>query len=158
MGTSLLPISIELVGGKSHLTKGFERIKNLQNIINKQNLGFDDFEASRRFIERFTRCFEGSKPIMKWDVLHEKLVEAIPELEKAYKEELEDWDEFPGNHNILGNVLNPFLVELLEQPNKQNLKQRIFAFLELMALSEDVKVQEVLSVTVLERLGDSGEF
>lgn len=92
---------------------------------------------------------------MKWDVLHEKLVEAIPELEKAYKEELKDWDEFPGNHIIFGNVLNPFLVELLEQPNKQNPKQRIFDFLELMALSEDAKVQEVLSVTVLERLGDS---
>lgn len=92
---------------------------------------------------------------MKLYILHKKLVEATPELEQAYKEELEDWDEFPGNHNIFGNVLNPFLVELLEQPNKENLKQRIFDFLELMALSEDVKVQEILIVTVLERLGDS---
>lgn len=94
---------------------------------------------------------------MKWHVLHKKLVEAIPELEQAYKKEIEGWDEFLGNHNIFGNVLNPFLVELLKQPNKENLKQRIFDFLELMVLSEDVKVQEVLSVTVLERLGDSEE-
>ncbi|NDI36668.1 DUF7674 family protein [Chengkuizengella sediminis] len=87
--------------------------------------------------------------------LSEELIMKIPELKPLYDKELDDWEEFPGNHNVFGNVLNPFLVELLEKKNQERLKKRIFQFFEDMALSEDDDVQNVLIVTVLEYLGDS---
>lgn len=95
---------------------------------------------------------------MYWDALAKELIEKIPELKPFYNRELKEWDEFPGNHNIFGNVLNPFLIKLLEEENHELLKKRIFNFLEAMAQSEDVKIQEVLTVTVLERLGDSKDI
>ena len=46
-------------------------------------------------------------------------------------------------------------MDLLSTENQHDLKKRIFRFLEEMANSEDKEVQNVLIVTVLERLGDS---
>jgi hypothetical protein len=36
----------ELVGGKSHITKGIERVRNLGNIIAKQNLSDADLKIA----------------------------------------------------------------------------------------------------------------
>ena len=41
----------ELVGGKSHITKGIERVKNLENIIAKQNLDSDDLKIATELLE-----------------------------------------------------------------------------------------------------------
>lgn len=92
---------------------------------------------------------------MNWEDLSSQLIIRIPELTDLYENEIADWNEFPGNHNIFGNVLNPFLIKLLEKDNQEQIKKRIFEFLEEMALSDDIRIQEVVSVTVLEYLGDS---
>lgn len=52
----------KLVGGKSHLTKGFERTKNLQNIIKKQNLGADDLKLAEDLLKDLQDALKGVNP------------------------------------------------------------------------------------------------
>lgn len=40
----------ELVGGKSHIKKGYERIKNLENIIKKENLCSSDLKLAKQLL------------------------------------------------------------------------------------------------------------
>ena len=40
----------ELVGGKSHITKGIERVRNLENIIRTQNLSKSDLEIATKLL------------------------------------------------------------------------------------------------------------
>ncbi len=88
----------------------------------------------------------------------EKLIEVVPELRCQYESELEWWgDEQPGTHIIFGDVLNPYLICLLESGNQEAIMVRIFAFLEELASHEDTRVQEVVAVTVCERLGDDSK-
>jgi hypothetical protein len=88
----------------------------------------------------------------------EKLIEVVPELRCQYESELEWWgDEQPGAHIIFGDVLNPYLICLLESGNQEAILARIFAFLEELASHEDTRVQEVVAVTVCERLGDDSK-
>lgn len=92
---------------------------------------------------------------MKYCNLSKELIICIPELRTIYEQELELWDgEDPGAHNIFGDVLNPFLIEELHKDVKDELLEKVFEFLESMATSNDVLVQEVLGCTVLERIGD----
>lgn len=41
----------ELVGGKSHIRKGIERLKNLENILKKQNLNSTDIQIIKELIK-----------------------------------------------------------------------------------------------------------
>jgi len=87
------------------------------------------------------------------------LVEAVPELRSAYEAELEWWgDEQPGVHIIFGDIFNPYLISLLESDNQPERLKPVFNFLEELANHEDVQVQEVVAVTVCERLGDRAEW
>ncbi|CBN54228.1 MULTISPECIES: DUF7674 family protein [Kamptonema] len=95
---------------------------------------------------------------LKFENIGEKLVEVVPELRQSYELELKWWgNEQPGPHIIFGDLLNPYLISLLESHNQPILKQ-IFTFLEQLANHEDIKVQEVVAVTVCERLGDNPEW
>lgn len=87
--------------------------------------------------------------------LSERLVKAVPALKERYEKELEWWKgEWAGPHNIYGAILNPYLTAKLESHSKEDQAEldRIFAFLEELASSEDVHIQEVLAYTVLEYL------
>ncbi len=87
--------------------------------------------------------------------LIDNLLQTIPEIEQSYINELDWWDgEPPGAHIVFGDILNPLLIEKLKMNDDIDLLKRIFDFFELMALSDDEKVKEVLACTVLERLGD----
>lgn len=88
----------------------------------------------------------------------ESFLETIPEMKDTYKDEIEWWEgEFPGLHNIFGDVLNPFLLEHLKMEENRVLLQRIFDFLEEMATSTDNDIDNVLVVTILARIGDDIE-
>ncbi|MEK4028322.1 hypothetical protein MKZ02_07080 [Pseudobacillus sp. FSL P4-0506] len=88
----------------------------------------------------------------------EAFLEAIPEIKDIYRNEIELWEgEFPGLHNIFGDVLNPFLLEQLKTEENRVLLQRIFDFLEEMATSTDNDIDNVLVVTILARIGDDIE-
>ena len=50
----------DLVGGKSHIQKGKERIKNLENILNKQDLIDIDKEIAEELIKDISRALGGN--------------------------------------------------------------------------------------------------
>jgi hypothetical protein len=89
----------------------------------------------------------------------EALIEAVPDLRAPYAEELRVWgDELPGPHIIFGDVLNPYLIKLLDSHHTTEQLQKVFEFLELLAHHDDVYIQELVAVTVCERLGDRREL
>ena len=90
----------------------------------------------------------------------EQLLCNIPEIKTKYQEEMAWWgnEEFPGLHNILGDVMNSFVVNLLKSSGNEELKSRIFSFYEDMAISSDYHIRNVLEVTLLEYLGDDKEI
>ncbi|MGG4128766.1 hypothetical protein ABEW19_10865 [Paenibacillus illinoisensis] len=79
----------------------------------------------------------------------------IKELNELWKEE----GEVPP-HVAFGNILNPYLINLLQvnhelTKSEEKLLLIIFGFIEQMALSNDEDVRNVVSVTVMARLGDN---
>jgi hypothetical protein len=88
----------------------------------------------------------------------EALVEAVPDLRGRYEEEHRWWgDEKPGPHIIFGDVLTPYLIDLLDSERQEGKLRQVFAFLELLASHADIHIQELVAVTVCERLGDCQE-
>ncbi|HAJ64268.1 MAG TPA: hypothetical protein DCP31_37725 [Cyanobacteria bacterium UBA8543] len=96
---------------------------------------------------------------IKLNNLGDKLVEAIPELQPQYLAELEWWGEDkPGVHIIFGDILNPYLISIINTDYQQESLIRIFDFLEKLANHENKQIQEVVALTVCERLGDEPEI
>lgn len=94
---------------------------------------------------------------MKYDELYKTFKEEIPEgysfLELKEKEYL--IDETDGIHMAFGMVIVPYILHIV-QNNKMLEINKVFSFLENMAICEDVKIKEVLDFTVLEQLADEG--
>jgi hypothetical protein len=88
----------------------------------------------------------------------EALVEAVPDVRGRYEEERCLWgDEKPGPHIIFGDVLTPYLIDLLNLERQEGKLREVFEFLERLANHPDVHIQELVAVTVCERLGDYRE-
>ncbi|MEW4425861.1 hypothetical protein AB1I68_00030 [Paenibacillus pabuli] len=95
------------------------------------------------------------------NVVH-KMRRLSPVLNTLYIKELNElWTEegeIPP-HVAFGNILNPYLINLLQANHEltkgeEKLLDMIFGFIEQMALSNDGDVRNVVSVTVMARLGD----
>lgn len=82
------------------------------------------------------------------------MLEAMPELRAAYEAELATWDddEQPGMYNIYDNVLVPHLITLLEVGTDTNALERVFSLVETLDAQEDVRVRELIGISVLEYL------
>jgi hypothetical protein len=92
---------------------------------------------------------------LHYDNVAGALVEVLPELRAGYEAELRQWgDEPPGPHVIFGDILNPYLLDLLRSGRQEDTLRQIFQFLECLAHHEDIHIQELVAVTVCERLGD----
>lgn len=50
----------KLIGGKSHIRKGIERVKNLENILNKQNLNSTDKKIIKELIKDLKDALAGA--------------------------------------------------------------------------------------------------
>lgn len=87
------------------------------------------------------------------DNIVEKMLEAIPEVFPIYNKEMEWWGEaLP--HIVFGDVLNQYAIKLLKSSKEISIIKRIFDFYEKMASCDDLYVKQILTTTVLERLGD----
>jgi hypothetical protein len=96
---------------------------------------------------------------LSYPTLGRHLLDAMPELEERYDFLIREWEgETPGPHVIFGDALNPLLLDLLGSNEAvaihEMLLRRVFGFLELLARHPDPRVQQVVSTTVCERLGD----
>jgi len=49
----------KLIGGKSHIQKGKERLKNLENIIKMQNLNSEEEKIAIEIMENIKNALEG---------------------------------------------------------------------------------------------------
>lgn len=84
----------------------------------------------------------------------EALIEAVPDLRERYVEERRWWaEEKPGPHIIFGDILNPYLIDLLDAGGNDEKLCKVFQFLECLAKHDDVRIQELVAITVCERLG-----
>ncbi|MCY3623706.1 MAG: hypothetical protein OXH68_18610 [Gammaproteobacteria bacterium] len=96
---------------------------------------------------------------LRYEDLGAKMVEEFPELEDAYRKELEWWSpDEPGPHVVYGNLLNPYIIRLLESEDSPETVQRAFDLVETLLAHEDVYVQQVAMVTVLEELQGKPEW
>lgn len=82
-----------------------------------------------------------------------ELLRRFPELRAAYEEERR-WvgDSLDSPHVAYGDLLNPYLVSLLEAGGNELTLEGIFRFVEELASDPDVRVQNVAAVTVIEYL------
>lgn len=86
----------------------------------------------------------------------EELLAAVPELRSTTSyQRLRDLygDDDPGDHVFFGNILDPYLMDVLRERDSGDDLDRIFAFVERMA-TEDESLENVVQVTICERLGD----
>lgn len=87
-----------------------------------------------------------------FDNMSDTLLDKFPELKTSYAEERKFWDdEEPGPHIVYGDILMPFIRKLIDDGDEKKL-QEVFNFLEKVSNNNDVKVQEVICVTVCEYL------
>jgi hypothetical protein len=88
------------------------------------------------------------------------LLEALPEINPTFHRMSGRWGENYLPHVVFGDVVTEHcLIPLLEAPvSDGGLLERAFAFLEAMAKSPDIRVREVVEVTVCERLQDRPEW
>lgn len=90
---------------------------------------------------------------MKYKDLAERFTLQFPE----YTPLLNDHIAYNGsvlNHVFFGEW-NDYLIKLIEEEKEIDKIRGLFEFLEFMAVEGDEQVKELLSVTILERLGDS---
>ncbi len=92
-----------------------------------------------------------------WDSLEADLTLDLPLLHERFAEQKEQWEGDPiPQHVLMGDVFLPMLLELLRNDQMEEVEE-LTRFLELLAISDDVRLQEVVSVTVLEYLeGEPG--
>ena len=90
---------------------------------------------------------------MTYETLLDEALAALPEFKKKYdllvKEDI--IDEESGMHIVFGYVFTPMLEEAIQAGNNADI-QEMCDFLEKMAASDDVHVQEVCDQSVLERI------
>jgi hypothetical protein len=94
---------------------------------------------------------------MKYETLIEEFIKTFPEFSEIAEQERKWWEGDPGEpplvHVFFGDILNPYLIKELSSTKNKTLLKRLFDFLELMAVCDDKQVQEVLTDTILERIG-----
>ena len=95
---------------------------------------------------------------MKYDELYKTFKEEIPEGSSFFevKEKENLIDETDGIHIVFGMVIVPYILNIV-QNNKMLEINKVFLFLENMAICEDIKIKEVLDFTVLEQFVDEGQ-
>lgn len=86
----------------------------------------------------------------------EKLIDFIPELENAYRTEIEWWGtETPGPHIIYEDILNPHIDRLFASGDDNGLR-RVFDFIEILSTAEDNRLRELVAAAILEPLTADG--
>jgi hypothetical protein len=99
---------------------------------------------------------------MNYKTLIDEFMGNFPDVKKSAEQDTywmadEEYEE-PLVHVFVGDHFNPYLIEQLSVLKDEDLLNRIFEFLESMAISEDTSVREVLTTTILEQLGDDKQI
>jgi hypothetical protein len=97
---------------------------------------------------------------MNYQSIIEEFINKFPEIEEESQKELsKKWHEEQQLPDVFfGNVLNLILVKELKTMKNYKLLDRLFNFLELMAISGDESIKGILTATILEYLGDDKQI
>ena len=82
-----------------------------------------------------------------------RLVRRFPEFQREYQDHLRGYGELLG-HVFFGDTLNAVLFPLLEVNENPGMIRQYIDFMEDMYANGDSDVQNIVEVTILERLGD----
>jgi hypothetical protein len=94
-----------------------------------------------------------------YSTLVDALLSAVPELRSTYEKEREYWGEdVLAPHIVFGDILTPYIITLLESGTGSETLSRVFGFLEDLANHAEAPVQEVVALSVCERLADRAEW
>jgi hypothetical protein len=90
---------------------------------------------------------------LTYDNLNDWLVALVPERRDVYEGLDELFEDDPiGPHVAYGDVLNPYLTQLLNEGGHDEILTPIFAFIEKLAQHDDERVVNVIWVTTVEHL------
>ncbi len=90
---------------------------------------------------------------ISWSNVSMKLIEFVPELRPEYEELLKRPDGYmPGPYYFYGDMLDPFLMSLLQSAGHESRLKEIFEFLEILANHPDEQIPGMVQVTVCEYL------
>jgi hypothetical protein len=108
------------------------------------------------------RCVKSlGKRQMNYKTLIDEFINNFPDLTKLAEEDTwwkGDEEYEPNVYVFVGSIFNRYLIEQLSILQNEDLLNRIFDFLESMAVSEDASVREVLTDGILEVLGDDKQI
>lgn len=92
---------------------------------------------------------------MKYGDLNRALLTQFPELAVEHAKLKRIWgEEEPGPHVVFGDVLTPYLIDLLDSQQSESSVAEAFRFLEGLLTEEDPEITAVVGGSVLERLND----
>jgi hypothetical protein len=90
---------------------------------------------------------------MKYNTLIDEFLKSFPELMEGTKAFNAKWEPDIPVHVYFMVVANPYIEQKLKKHDSASLIH-LFVFFESMAQSDDKSVREVLSDTILEKIGD----
>ncbi|WP_440110693.1 DUF7674 family protein [Paenibacillus sp. QZ-Y1] len=86
-------------------------------------------------------------------VITKKFLDMFPEFEAAYQEHITDYDTELA-HVFFGDNVNEEIIKQLEQAQLNSTADRYFVFFEKIAKEGDLYSRQVLTTTILARIGD----
>lgn len=90
---------------------------------------------------------------MTYDALIETAMAKLPEFKTEYERQVAEdiIDSETGVHIVFEYVFDPLVIKAVKEKN-DDLCRRFFAFVELIASDENLRVSEVCDVSIIERL------
>lgn len=90
---------------------------------------------------------------LTYETMNDWLIPLVPERKDVYDDLVELFENDPiGPHVAYGDVLNPYLIQLLNEGGHDDTLAPIFAFIEDLAQHSDERVVNVIWVTTVEGL------
>ncbi|BCZ47995.1 hypothetical protein psyc5s11_40620 [Clostridium gelidum] len=120
-----------------------------------ERLSKDDtiLAKSKEYMGKETKSVCDEAVFFNYNTAYKELIKEIPEIKPFCDKKLEqNYGEETEKYSIFKDVLNPYLINLLEINENKELISRIFNFLERMATSHDYILKNVLELTVLDEL------
>ena len=146
----------EKIGGKTHIRKGEELKRELEVLIENTKLTENDLETAKSLLRDLEKVLKIKPWILNYGTINEYLIRNFPNLIEDYEEALEPWgDDVPGPHVIYDVIFASYIISLLEKPESEEVKKelvKVFDFVETLALHADLQVQEIVQMTIFERL------
>ncbi len=87
----------------------------------------------------------------------EKMQEFLPSVKEAYIESIKEYGEVLETV-VMEDIFMPLILKLLSENREQQLLENIFKYFEEIINSDDSHLINVLSITVLEMLGNDKEI